>query len=268
MSTVESDLERIVARDHARAPRLLGAHPDRRRRRSCAPSGPTPTRVVVQPDGGEPVAADASHPAGVFEATRPGARAAAALRARGRATPAATTLHAARPLRVPADARRHGPAPRRRGPPRGALRDARRARARDRRRRRDVVRGLGAGRALGERRRRLQLAGTGACTRCARWARSGIWELFVPGVRRGRALQVRDPHAGRRAAAEGRPVRLRGRGAAADRVGRPPLAPRVGRRRSGWTARADARAAARADVASTRSTSARGGATRSTPTAR
>ena len=40
---------------------------------------------------------------------------------------------------------------------------------------------------------------------------SGIWELFLPGVRDGRALQVRDPHPGRRAAAEGRPVRVRRR---------------------------------------------------------
>ena len=43
--------------------------------------------------------------------------------------------------------------------------------------------------------------GTGACTRCARSARRGIWELFLPGVGAGRALQVRDPRAGRRASA-------------------------------------------------------------------
>ena len=48
----------------------------------------------------------------------------------------------------------------------------------------------------------------------------GIWELFLPGVGAGRALQVRDPLRRRRAAAEGRSVRAGDRAAAEDRVGR------------------------------------------------
>ena len=46
-------------------------------------------------------------------------------------------------------------------------------------------------------------------TRCARWARSGVWELFVPGIGVGHDLQV---PAARRAAATGcsRPTRWRG----------------------------------------------------------
>ena len=44
----------------------------------------------------------------------------------------------------------------------------------------------------------------------------GIWELFVPGVGEGATLQVRGPDAGRRAAPQGRPVRVRSRGAAGE----------------------------------------------------
>ena len=62
---------------------------------------------------------------GVFSGVAPGSRAAAALRARG-ALPGRRELSPRRPLRVPADARRARPAPRRRGPPRAALRAARR----------------------------------------------------------------------------------------------------------------------------------------------
>ena len=50
---------------------------------------------------------------------------------------------------------------------------------------------------------------------------------------RGRALQVRDPRPGRLAAAEGRPVRVRRRGAAADGVGRAPARATSGATRSG-----------------------------------
>ena len=38
---------------------------------------------------------------------------------------------------------------------------------------------------------------------------SGVWELFIPDVGAGRALQVRDPHARRRAAPQDRSVRAR-----------------------------------------------------------
>ncbi len=60
---------------------------------------------------------------------------------------------------------------------------------------------------------------------------SGIWELFLPDVGEGAALQVRGPHGRRRAVAQGRPARLRDRAAAAHRLGRPRAAPHVGRRR-------------------------------------
>ena len=49
--------------------------------------------------------------------------------------------------------------------------------------------------ARGQRRRRLQLAGTAALHPMRALGASGIWELFVPGVGAGAALQVRDPHA-------------------------------------------------------------------------
>ena len=95
-----------------------------------------------------------------------------------------------------------------------------------------VVRRLGAGAHARCRSSATSTPGTGGCTRCARWAPAGIWELFVPGVREpAAALQVRDPHRSRRPADEGRPVRVRGRGPARDLVGRQPLGARVGRRR-------------------------------------
>jgi 1,4-alpha-glucan branching enzyme len=73
MSTISSDLERIVARDHREPHAWLGAH-------RCPDGGavvrayrPDASAVVVRPAGGAPVEAAALHPAGVFEATLPGA---------------------------------------------------------------------------------------------------------------------------------------------------------------------------------------------------
>ena len=66
--------------------------------------------------------------------------------------------------------------------------------------------------------------------------------------RRGRALQVRDPRAGRRAAPEGRPGRVRDRGPAEDRLGRPRPAARVGATTSGWPSAREADRARRPDV--------------------
>ena len=78
-------------------------------------------------------------------ASSTGAERAAALRARGRLR-RRRQLHDARPVLVPADDRRARPAPGRRGPPRGALRAARRARrASIEGVARHGVRGLGAG---------------------------------------------------------------------------------------------------------------------------
>ena len=59
---------------------------------------------------------------------------------------------------------------------------------------------------------------------------SGVWELFVPGGRRGRQVQVRDLRPGRGVAGEGRPDGQRRRDAARHRLGRVHLAVRLGRR--------------------------------------
>ena len=38
----------------------------------------------------------------------------------------------------------------------------------------------------------ISITGTDATTRCARWDRPGVWEIFIPGVGEGRALQIRE----------------------------------------------------------------------------
>ena len=103
-----------------------------------------------------------------------------------------------------------------RGPPRGALRAPGRAPGRARRRRRHGVRGLGAVRP------RRSLVGDfnswdGRLHPMRSLGASGVWELSSR-RRSGRALQVRDPRASRRAAPEDRPGRLRRRAAAGDRI--------------------------------------------------
>ena len=60
---------------------------------------------------------------------------------------------------------------------------------------------------------------------------SGVWELFVPGVGRGTALQVRGPRRRRPVAREGRPDGLPHRGAAGDVVGGLRVDVHLGRRR-------------------------------------
>ena len=143
---------------------------------------------------------------------------------------------------------------------RAATRSSTRSSARTsaaRRRGRHRVRGLGAERALRERRRRLQ-RWDGRLHPMRSLGSSGIWELFVPDVGEGAALQVRDPHRGRRPAAQGRPVRVRDRAAAEDRVGGPQ--PEHVWADDAWMERAPAARAARARRSrSTRCTSARGG---------
>ena len=86
----------------------------------------------------------------------------------------------------------------------------------------------------------------------------GIWELFVPGLEPGTQLQVRDPRAERRAPAQGRPVRVRDRGAAEERVRRLPARARLGRRGLARAARRPPTCGA-ARCRSTRCTSAPGG---------
>ena len=96
---------------------------------------------------------------------------------------------------------------------------------------------------------------------------TGIWEVFLPGVAEGSRykFEIRAPSGELRP--EGRPVRLRGRGPAADRLGRRRARGTSGTTRPGWrVARSATRRPAR--CRSTRSTWARGGGTRTTPSAR
>ena len=229
------EVELIVQRDHPNPHHVLGAHP--------ADGGvvvrtyrPDATAVRVVPEGGEAVDLALAHPGGVFEGLVPGADAAARLPARGR-LPGREQLLARRPLPLPAGARRARPPSGRRGPARGAVRAARRPRARDRRRAGRRLRRLGAVGAVGQRRRRLQRLGRAAAPDAL--ARLGGDLGAVRARARARLeLQVRDPRAGRRPPAQGRPVRAPHRGAAEERVGRVRAAPRVGRRGVARAARA------------------------------
>jgi 1,4-alpha-glucan branching enzyme len=73
VSTVDKDIEAIVHRDLAEPHRLLGAHPHdggvvvRAYR-------PDAAKVIVRPEGGEPVELELRHPGGVFEASLPKGR--------------------------------------------------------------------------------------------------------------------------------------------------------------------------------------------------
>ena len=231
-------------REHGEPHSILGAHPaDGGVVVRAYRPGAAAVRALL-PDG-ESADLELVHPGGVFEGVVRGGGAAARLPARGRLR-RVRHRHDRRPLSLPADHRRARPAPRRRGPPRGAVEPAGRARARDRGRAGDGVRGVGAVGPRGVRGRRLQLLGRArppdALARLVRDLGA------VPARRRRRgALQVRDPRAGRRDPPEGRSGRVRLRGAAQDRVGRAPVDARVGRR---GVARAAERvgAARRADV--------------------
>ena len=78
-------------------------------------------------------------------------------------------------------------------------------------------------------------AGTDACTRCGCSSRPASGRSSSRTCADGEKIQVRDPHARRRAAEEERSVRRGVRGAAADGVGRPRhLAATPGTTRSGW----------------------------------
>ena len=132
--------------------------PGRRTASSCAPSGPGAAAVRVQPEQGAAVELEPLRRRGLFEGIVPGAalplRYELEVELRGR-----ERVHAARPVLLPAHARRPRPAPRRRGPARAALRAARRARARARRRDGRLVRASGRRTRARSRRRRLQPLG-------------------------------------------------------------------------------------------------------------
>ena len=247
-----ADLDRLVARDHHDPHAILGAHAalDGVTIRALHPAAES---VVVQPQG---VALERIHPGGLFEGEL-----------RGATLPVSYELE----LRYPDGGTFVTHDPYRFAPTMSDLdehlfREGRHEqlwsklgapRARARRRAGDVVRRLGAGRAFGLRRRRLQLLGRPP----AHDARArGLGHLGAVRARRRRrrALQVRDPRAVRRAARQGRPVRVRDRAAAADGVDRARA-----RRTSGTTPSTSRRAPATRRTAarcpSTRSTSARGG---------
>ncbi len=139
------------------ARRPPGQGRDRRPRLPAA----APRSVRRQTGTGEPVELEKIHPAGALRGDLRGRRELPLDYELEVDLPRRRHLHArATPTRFAPTARRARPAPARRGPPRGALRQARRARARGRRRRRARRFAVWAPtRALGQRRRRLQRLG-------------------------------------------------------------------------------------------------------------
>ena len=170
--------------------------PGERRRASSARSGPRRAAVRVQPRRGRAVELRRIHPAGLFEATLRGRDAAARYELEVD-YPDGDAFALRDPYALPADARRARPAPRRRGPPRGALRAARRAPARARRRRRAPrsPSGRRTPRSV-SRRRRLQRLGRAAAPDALARRRPASGSCSSRASER-RALQVRDPHARR-----------------------------------------------------------------------
>ena len=215
----------------------LGAHPRRAAASWSARSAPARTAVVAPASTAtRPSQLEHVHPAGLFEGRARRRRGPAPLRARGPLRRRRAGVTAARPVPLPADARRARPAPRRRGPPRASCYEqARRARRERRRRATGVAFAVWAPNArVGERRRRLQRAGTGGCTRCARSASSRHLGAVRPRRAARAPLQVRAPHP-RRASSGCRPTRSpsrpRCRRKTASVVAQ--LRARVGRRRRG-----------------------------------
>ena len=107
------------------------------------------------------------------------------------------------------------------GPPRAAVRAARRARPRDRRRRRHCVRGVGAERSQRRASSATSTRWDGRLHPMRTLGSSGIWELFIPGVDDGR--RSTSTRSARGTGARGsRPTRrLRDGGAAGECVDRP-----------------------------------------------
>ena len=224
MSVATSELDALVRREHSNPHAVLGAHPDgdgvvvRTLR-------PAARAVTAIPDGHPPRRAAADPRRRRVRRHDRGRRATAPLPARRRLR-RRRPVHDRGSIRVPAHDRRARPAPDLRGAPRGALRPPRGTHPRASTRHRDRVRRVGAVGAGGQRGGRLQLLGRPA-------ARDALARLdrrvgAVPArCRRGRPLQVRDPHPGSPDPAQGGPVRAGHRGSAQDRVGRVPVPPRV-----------------------------------------
>ena len=213
--TLASELERLVAGEHpdphARARRARG----RRRRSSCARSGPGRTSVRVLPQRGEPVELRAEPPGGRVR----GACCRAGARCRATASRSATRTRRRSSCAIaysfaPALGRAR-PAPHRRGPARAALGRARRAPARRSTARPGRRSRCGRRtRARGQRRRRLQRLGRRAPSRCARSARPASGSCSCPRLRAGAAYKFEIRGADGDAAPQGRPARAARRAAA------------------------------------------------------
>ncbi len=154
---------------------------------------PDARRCASRPSGAKPVELELADPAGLFEGVLPQAALPLRLRARGRLRRAATTFTLARPVLVPADARRARPPPRAARAGTSACYEQLGAHVRE-------VDGV-AGTAFAvwaPNARSVAVVGDfnawdGRLHPMRSLGASGIWELFVPGVEDGRPLQVRDP---------------------------------------------------------------------------
>ncbi len=185
-----TDAEQLAARSAADPHSYLGAHPDGNGGVVVRAFRPAARGVrVITRDGGRAELASV-HPAGVFEG-----------RVAGASLPLDYELEVdygddgtftvGDPYRFLPTLGRHGPAPRRRGPPRGALRQARRARRRR-------TRACRAPRSRSGRRARARSPwsatsthGTAGCTRCGRSARAGSGSCSCPASARARTTSTR-----------------------------------------------------------------------------
>ena len=201
-ASLARDIALLAARDHHEPHRVLGAHPRPRRRGGAGLAART-----RRPCACCPTAASRSmlphRDSGLFEGLA--ARARRLPRLRGRGGVRGHALARPRPVLVPADARRARPAP---GRARAATRSSGSASARTRAR---STASPGVAFAVwAPSARSVSVVGDfngwdGRLHPMRSLGSSGVWELFVPGVGAGRALQVRGPRRRRQPAPEGRP---------------------------------------------------------------
>ena len=255
MSSEPGAIGRVAAVDHHDPHGVLGAHAERGGVvvRAFRP-GATGMRVL--PKRGSAVEMQEVDGAGVFEAFLPRRKPPLDYRLEATWLDGSTFAYDD-PYAFPPTLGERRPLPDRRGAARGALRRARGARARARGRTGHVVRGLGARCPLGQRRRRLQQLGRPRPPAADRSGRAASGSSSCPEIGTGSRYKYEIRHGNGAAAPEGRSPRLRRRAAARERLGRLPVAVRVGRRRlARERASAPRRWASR--CRSTRCTSARG----------
>ncbi len=205
--TAPSAAARRLARRHRTRARTISSAPTPprsgpSRARSCAPFIPMPRRSRCCRRDGAPIALVAQrrrHLRGVPAGRRPSRSAIACA-----STSPTAHLGARRSLSLPADARRARSAPLRRGHAPSPVAAPRRARAPRRRHRR-----ASPSRSGRRTRKRVSVVGDfcgwdGRLFPMRQLGGSGVFELFVPELAPGRALQVRDPDAAEHAAPEDR----------------------------------------------------------------